>query len=143
MTSGYQKSRFQTELERHIAGIDRNAPGFLESAPFVINCLGEAAEFRTRVPPIQQAAIEARHAKGNLSSVSELLRPARDYAMEKLRQRFEDLDPEALGQLRAVLLEWRAGRTKLGRAVDSGVEIILPVSGIRLAYDDSDLRQFA
>lgn len=144
MTAAYLKSEFQKALEQQLASIDPQSPAFLDSAPLCIDCRADAAAFRARLTPTQLGAIEALHAKGGLTGVSGLARLARAYAIDQLGERFDALDGAARALVRALLSQWRAGRGTMSDTPgwDGGIDIILPVSGIRLSYDLSDLMPF-
>lgn len=131
MTAGYRKSEFQKALDARLATIDTGAPGFLDAAPFVLDCRDDRTGFDAQVTPEQRARLE----KHRPATVSALLPGARHYAMAQLRVRFEGLDEDARAKVRAILGHWRVGR---GGKPGEGIEIILP-GGLRLAYDAADL----
>jgi hypothetical protein len=145
VTAAYLKSAFQKEVGQKLADIDPQSTAFSDSALLVIDCRDDAAAFRSRLTDAQIATIEQWHARGKLLSVSGLARPGHDYAIDKVRERFELLDENVRSQLRTVLQKWRAERERrgIGNPYESGIEIVLPVNGIRLPYDLSDLQVFS
>ena len=129
---------------------DTTARDFFITTPFVIDCRDDAENFKARLTEFQRDFIVYRHGRGQLEVVGNLARPGYRYAMEKAKERYRALDKETATRLRAFFDDWRLenGR-KPGQSskVDVpnpswGVDIILPISGIRIGYSASDLRGF-
>lgn len=136
LTSPIQKSVL-TELRRQ----DRAAPNFFEVSPLIIDCRADAEEFRRRVSERQQSDIVERVERGTLEYVSGLTRPARQYAREKVEERYRSLDKDAREAVALYLEGWRteAGRrpnqSRRTRPHAYGIDIMLPLEGVRLSYD--------
>lgn len=128
---------------RDALSADRTVPDYFVKAPLVIDCTADTEDFTASVThDRRQATIVDRYDQGQLSYVSELYGRGKDYAMRKLRERYAVLDRETTSALERVLADWQSERnrspTQLRRPpgnLDGGVEIILPLRGIRLKYD--------
>lgn len=143
MTAAYLTSDIQREVRAIMARADCEASAFYAEAPFVIDCRADSASFRAALTERQRDFIVERHAQGGLRYVSELARPGKDYAQAQLRRRHAELDRETRAEVDAFLRAWQAERGRAPgqagkgpeQALASGVDIILPISGIQLSYD--------
>jgi hypothetical protein len=128
---------------RDALSADRTMMDYFVKAPLVIDCTNDTEDFATSVThDRRQATIVERYDQGKLSYVSELYGQGKDYAMRKLRERYAALDRETTSALERVLADWQSQRNRLPTQLrrppgnlDGGVEIILPLRGIRLKYD--------
>jgi hypothetical protein len=126
---------------------DRTAPDYFVKAPLVIDCTDDADNFTAAVThDRRQATIIDRYEQGKLTYVSELFGQSKDYALRKLRERYAVLDRETTSELERLLRDWQTERNRLPTqqrkppgSLDGGIEIILPLCGIRLKYDLSCL----
>lgn len=126
---------------------DRTAPDYFVKAPLVIDCTDDADDFTASVThDRREATIIDHYDQGKLAYVSGLHGRSKDYAMRKLRERYSVLDRETTSELECLLRDWRSERNRLPTQqrkppgnFDGGVEIILPLRGIRLKYDVSCL----
>ncbi|MES2057958.1 MAG: hypothetical protein V4564_18620 [Pseudomonadota bacterium] len=146
MTARYLTSDFQRSLITTIDSLDRSAVDFFVSAPLVIDCSNDRAVFESQLTATQRAFIvDSYKARGRF--VSWLARPAYNYTCEKLRERFRLLDQDAVEKVRIFLLEWRKETGRMpyqpgkSASLESGIDIILPIEGIRLSYDLSAVRE--
>jgi hypothetical protein len=129
-------------VRRLLQAVDRNAADFFVVAPFVIDCSDDFEAFEEAVPESVRQMITSSHEQRALRFVSGLRGGAKLYAMSKLRERFAALDRRTVSQIEALLDEWRTERdrnstqrSKEPRSLEGGVDIILPLRGIRLSYD--------
>lgn len=145
MMAGYLTTPFQKSILADLRCRDRGAKDFFQVSPLVIDCRGDAEEFRSRVGERQRVDIVERVERGALHYVSGLTRPARQYAREKVEERYRLLDKDAREIIDGFLEGWRAetgrqsSQSRRSRADAYGIDIILPLSGVRLSYDLSSL----
>lgn len=126
---------------------DRTAQDYFVKSLLVIDCTDDADDFTASVThDRRQATIIDRYDEGKLTYVSGLYGRSKDYAMRKLRERYAVLDRETTSELERLLRDWQSERNRLPTQLrkppgnlDGGVEIILPLRGIRLKYDLSCL----
>ncbi len=150
MTSNYLISDFQKSTRAMLEGLDRNAPDFFVTAPFLIDCRDDREAFDRRISTTMRAIVMDRLSKGQ-RRVSFLGSPVRAYADEKLRSRFRELDADGVEMVRSFLKDWhsetgrkahQASKGSIYPRVSYGFDIILPIADIRLSYDLSSLRFF-
>lgn len=145
MAAGYLISPLQKELLAQLRQISRDREDFFVEAPLVIDCRDDAETFRSQLTDLQRAEIVEACEAGSLKYVSQLARPAREYARSKVEERRRQLDPAAWREVRSFLDEWRlevgkrTGQPGKSRPNAFGIDIILPVTGARLSYDISSL----
>jgi len=150
MVASYLWTPTQKTILSMIEEADTTARDFFVTTPFLIDCRDDAENFRARLTEFQRDFIVYRHGQGQLKVVGSLARPGWKYAMEKAQERYRALDKEAATRLRAFLDDWglENGRqpgqsSKVDVANPSwGVDIVLPISGIRIGFSWSDLRGF-
>lgn len=131
---------------REALGSDRTANDYFVRAPLVIDCSDDATEFTASITHDQRQTMVDRYLRGDLQYVSGLYGNGKDYALRKLRERYSLLDRQTTSQLERLLSDWRSERDRLSGQLskppgnfDGGVEIILPLQGIRLKCDPAFL----
>lgn len=146
MTARYRISDYQKSLLRQIDGIDRAAIDYFVTAPLLIDCRDDRANFDAALTPSQRDFLMWQFNHQNIRFVSALARPARDYAMGKLRERYLSLDKEGLLRVRHFLQEWitEQDRGVMQKAkpegnLSAGIDVILPYGGVRLSYDHANV----
>lgn len=102
----------------------------------------DAEDFVASITHDRRQVITERYTNGELRYVGGLRGKAKDYAMRKLRERYATLDREIVSQLERLLREWRTERGRSPEQLskpqgnfEGGVDIVLPLNGIRLSYD--------
>jgi len=143
MVAGYRLSSLDKNVLRQMETIDRSARDFFTIAPFVVDCRNDSEGFRLNFTEQQRTFIIDEYAKGRLSVVSQLARPANAYAVEKLRDCRAALTSDTMLKIRRYLENWKNERArKISQMSKSdhpngsiGIDIIMPISGIRLGYD--------
>lgn len=146
MTAKYTWSAFQQQMIEIIETVDRSAPDFFVRSPITIDCRADGEAFRA-IANVE--AIRELHSWKPLLSVNALTGGARAYANAKLREHYDLLDAETRSRTREFLRDWMSehGRaehqaSKFSTGVynnDTGIEIALPLDGMRLPYDVSSL----
>jgi hypothetical protein len=112
MAAAYLISPVQRALLARLRDLNRDEERFFVDAPLVIDCRNDAEISRSRLTATQHARIEKAIARGNLIYVSQLARPAYDYARNKLEEQYSQLDASGRHEVRSFLDDWRleAGR---------------------------------
>lgn len=142
VSAKYTWSAFQHLVIEIIETADRNAPDFFIKPPIMIDCRADIETFRA-IANID--AIRERNSWKPLEHTGDLRGAARTYAQEKLREHYNMLDADARKRTEEFLRDWMSER---GRAdhqrskhgpghqnCDSGIEIALPLDGLRLPYN--------
>lgn len=125
---------------------DRSAPDFFVKSPITIDCRADAEAF-CAVANVN--AIRERNSWQPLLHVGDLRSGALAYARAKLREHYDLLDADTQKRTRQFLEDWMAERGRAGDQAskrgpdefnfDTGIEIALPIDGMRLSYDVSSL----
>lgn len=146
MSAKYTWSEFQQQVIEIIETADRSAPDFFVRSPITIDCRADGEAFRAVA---NADAIRERHSLKPLLTVNALTGGARIYANAKLREHYDMLDAETRTRTRQFLREWmsehgraehQASKRRDGAYnFDTGIEIALPLDGMRLPYDVSSL----
>lgn len=146
MTARYLASDFQKSLLSSIGEMDRTTLDFFVISPLVIDCRGDGAAFDAALTATQRDFVVWQHEEQGLRYTSGLARPAYAYAWQQLHDRFKLLDTGATEIVRSFLQGWvretgisSGQQRKAVPNFSSGIDILLPRSGIRLSYDHSSV----
>jgi hypothetical protein len=121
--------------------MDRGARDFFAMAPIVLDCRGDAENFRRRLTERQLATVSEQYEEGRLRYVSSLHRPPYQYARDQIEERYENLNKDGQSEVLEFLDQWRLeigkqeGQLSRDLELAAGVDIILPISGARVSYD--------
>ena len=144
MVARYLTSDFQRALIASIDEMDRTEVDFFIISPLVIDCRDDGPAFSAALSKVQRDFIAWQHERKDLRFVSGLARPGYQYAWQKLREKFDLLDVSAKKAVQSFLREWSHEigiqpnqQSKAQLDLSSGIDIVLPQSGIRLSYDHS------
>ena len=130
MTAKYLTSAIQNELITQMQLRDRAEIGFFAEAPLVIDCRADAEALREQLTERQRTDIEQSYASGQLQYVSQLTRPAYEYARRKVTDRINSL------------IERRSTRCFLSSATGVLGPVSSPISPIRIAPGHSGSTSF-
>lgn len=142
MSAKYTWSPFQQQVIEIIETADRSALDFFVRPPIVIDCRADGEIFCS-IANID--AIRERHSWKPLQHTGDLRGAAQEYAQAKLREHFEMLDADARKRVEQFLRDWMSERDRAGHQASkhvpggfsshSGIELALPLDGMRLPYN--------